>query len=741
VTWYHGQRLIFPSEKYRLSKNKKGVFKLEVQDLGIMDAGVWKALVVNAYGQALCSCTLAVLDNVPLDCIAPRFMRELRRIHVAEGSTIRFDCKVFGDPEPEVKWYKDRKAIMDGARYQMLTEEDDTCSLIIPDVALEDRGFYMCLATNMAGTAMSEAQLRVEGLIYDDIYQRSMSRVSGSYASSVTSDQESTRSSLSSRRKKRYDSAPTFTAKLRPKRCAEGLTVRFNCSVSGLPMPDVAWFHGNKMIAEGGRYNIANNYGLLSLEISKVTKEDGGMYTVKATNLEGEVACSASLDIQDSDQDQPRRDGVRKPNFILEANNAWAEVGYKAVMEAQASGKPTPTFKWLKDNVLLEDGGRFKMFSDENGNTKLVIKDIMPSDSGFYFCVAENVAGKAKCAATLRVVDKGQLAEQRRSRSRSRETTPVGGRENVTVMGEMSVPKAGHPRFLQLPPQEVTLRQGDPLVIRCQVDGQPIPSVTWFKGTRELGSSKRLKISQEGRDQSVSLLQLPTVSDSDAGQYIVCAENINGRCQASVWVDVLPQGAQMDEENVLRSLRLQLPNLDYDIEKSKSKEFGKTPPKFVKKLPLETEVSSGSSFEFCCALQDEAPLEEFKTAITRKVEGGTSFYTETSRSSTRKSTEMDVGQSLTVLTPLEDAILPPGGSTRLTAEVNQEVNATWKKDGRRIQDGRRHKVLSKGMVQTLEIAEVAPEDSGVYEVSLSNGQESVSTSCSLTVKGGDTFEE
>ena len=58
----------------------------------------------------------------------------------------------------------------------------------------------------------------------------------------------------------------------------------------------------------------------------------------------------------------------------------------------------------LKDNALLEEGERFKMFSDESGNTKLVIKDIKPSDSGLYFCVAENNAGKAKCAATLRVV-------------------------------------------------------------------------------------------------------------------------------------------------------------------------------------------------------------------------------------------------------------------------------------------------------------------------------------------------
>ena len=50
-------------------------------------------------------------------------------------------------------------------------------------------------------------------------------------------------------------------------------------------------------------------------------------------------------------------------------------------------------------------------------------------------------------------------------------------RENVTVMGEMTfVPKAGKPWFIQLPPQEVTLREGDPLNIKCQIDGDPRPA-------------------------------------------------------------------------------------------------------------------------------------------------------------------------------------------------------------------------------------------------------------------------
>ncbi len=96
---------------------------------------------------------------------------------------------------------------------------------------------------------------RDAGLNYDDIYQ-TRSRYS-SYASSITSDQESTRSSLSSRRKKRYDAAPTFTAKLRPKKCYAGQTIRFNCSVSGLPMPNVQWAHGTRIVNDGGRFHIS----------------------------------------------------------------------------------------------------------------------------------------------------------------------------------------------------------------------------------------------------------------------------------------------------------------------------------------------------------------------------------------------------------------------------------------------------------------------------------------------------
>lgn len=36
----------------------------------------------------------------------------------------------------------------------------------------------------------------------------------------------------------------------------------------------------------------------------------------------------------------------RRPFFLLEARNLWADVGERAVFEVQAAGKPLPSFTW-----------------------------------------------------------------------------------------------------------------------------------------------------------------------------------------------------------------------------------------------------------------------------------------------------------------------------------------------------------------------------------------------------------
>ena len=108
-------------------------------------------------------------------------------------------------------------------------------------------------------------------------------------------------------------------------------------------------------------------------------REDAGVYTARITNPQGEAVCSASLEVQgqiasrdvtlrfqfqyassfkklqaytchnlwvaESDEEKSL-DGSRQPWFILEVQNQWCELTQRATFEAQATGKPTPTFRW-----------------------------------------------------------------------------------------------------------------------------------------------------------------------------------------------------------------------------------------------------------------------------------------------------------------------------------------------------------------------------------------------------------
>jgi len=43
---------------------------------------------------------------------------------------------------------------------------------------------------------------------------------------------------------------------------------------------------------------VQNNFGLCSLEITSARLEDSGLYIVKASNVEGQITCSASLQVE-----------------------------------------------------------------------------------------------------------------------------------------------------------------------------------------------------------------------------------------------------------------------------------------------------------------------------------------------------------------------------------------------------------------------------------------------------------
>ena len=93
----------------------------------------------------------------------PKFVRTMRKADVIEGSAARFDVKLTGSPEPEVRWLKDDKPLKENRKIRFDEDDDGVFSLFVNDVAADDEGVYKCEATNVKGEVSCTAELLVEG--------------------------------------------------------------------------------------------------------------------------------------------------------------------------------------------------------------------------------------------------------------------------------------------------------------------------------------------------------------------------------------------------------------------------------------------------------------------------------------------------------------------------------------------------------------------------------------------------
>ncbi|KAJ7378256.1 Neural cell adhesion molecule 1 [Desmophyllum pertusum] len=73
-------------------------------------------------------------------------------VDVEDGDNVTLQCDAIGDPMPNVLWMKDG---------DILQDSNTTTALYIPNIELKDAGRYVCTATNEAGSASRNVQVRV----------------------------------------------------------------------------------------------------------------------------------------------------------------------------------------------------------------------------------------------------------------------------------------------------------------------------------------------------------------------------------------------------------------------------------------------------------------------------------------------------------------------------------------------------------------------------------------------------
>ncbi|EDO49558.1 predicted protein, partial [Nematostella vectensis] len=346
VLWFcEGKPIEENRRVYTMRDGSTSVLVIENAELD--DEAMYTCKAINDLGEVECSS-----EMLPTDEAGPKFLQRLELKEVVEGSRTDLEVEVSGKPKPVVEWLKDGELVKPSSLMTLETE-GQVHTLTIMNTTLDDEGEYTCIAKNKVGEVSCTAELLVE---------------------------EGMR-------------PPQFIVKPSSLQIMEGKMAKFEARVSGLPGPEVEWLRDGRPIKPGRRFQIEFEKDRSVLTIIDAKLNDEGEYTCVATSKAGKDSCSVELLVDEA---------VVPPEFVRKISNIELTEGEIARFDVRITGTPAPEVTWYKDEVPIEDGGRFEIYSDDDKHS-LVIRDCALSDTGSYSCKATNEAGQASCYGELTI--------------------------------------------------------------------------------------------------------------------------------------------------------------------------------------------------------------------------------------------------------------------------------------------------------------------------------------------------
>ncbi|XP_074155871.1 roundabout homolog 2 isoform X1 [Sminthopsis crassicaudata] len=268
---------------------------------------------------------------------------------------------------------------------------------------------------------------------------------------------------------------------------SKGEPTTLNCKAEGRPTPTIEWYKDGERVETDkddprSHRMLLPSGSLFFLRIvhGRRSKPDEGSYVCVARNYLGEaMSHNASLEV-----------ALLRDDFRQNPTDVVVAAGEPAILECQPPrGHPEPTIYWKKDKIRIDD--REERINIRGG--KLMISNTRKSDAGMYTCVGTNMVGE-------------------------RDSDPA----EVTVFER--------PTFLRRPINQVILEE-EAVEFRCQVQGDPQPTVRWKKDDTDLPRG-RIDIKDD------YTLRIKKAMSSDEGTYTCVAENRVGRVEASATLTV-----------------------------------------------------------------------------------------------------------------------------------------------------------------------------------------------------------
>ncbi|XP_035445081.2 obscurin isoform X2 [Spodoptera frugiperda] len=743
VTWLKDNKPLTDRlmDRCSISLENDGGFKLELKHCRESDAGVYTAIAENLKGNAHCTAQLVVQELTAEErrernaLKAPYFLVALKDTEIMENTYLRFMVHVKGDPNPDVKFYRDDKEILttsESDRVSIIrTRADRGCyELVIADVLPSDAGRYSCRAMNIYGEVTSEATVTV----VDD--------------------------------KNIFGELPPG---------GEGLLAKGE-------KPTFTWKRDGQTFDPEERFKVllGDDEDSLALVFQHVKPEDAGIYTCVAKTSTGNISCSAELTVQGAVHELHRE--PEKPSLVIEHREAIVSAGASAMLELVCKGYPKPNVVFKHKGKDIEADTRHKFLYEDEESMSLVIKNVSQADAGEYQVTASNELGED--TTTMHLIVK---AAPKIKKKIENQTCMVSSTHTVTIeiegapapdvtfykdgveikssdrisivkesdevykitikdakltdTGSYSVVAKNEvnqcsdfwqwhvtspPKVIKKMGENKVCEEKETVTFKVETQSEPAPTVSWYKNKVELSESSTVKISSVGEAHS---LVITSAAKADAGEYSCEIRNIHGSTSDSCVLNV------------------------------------KSGPYFTQKLKDTTASEGDVNIEFTVAVEaypeptvkwylGDVEITEKKSVFTRVDSGNTHklILKEVSAEysgnySCRVSNVLGEDSCSATFTvnrkprftkSLIDMTVDAGQTLKLDVEVEgcPEPRVKWYKDGKEVNTDARIKIerdTKRLENYHLSVTLVKEEDGGEYEVRAENEFGSVSSKSTVTV--------
>ncbi|NXD82972.1 IGS10 protein, partial [Halcyon senegalensis] len=363
------------------------------------DAGDYLCVARNKIGDDLILMKVSITMK-PAKIDQKQYFKKL----VPYGKDFRVDCKASGSPAPEISWSLPDGTVINNV---MLADDSghrsrryvlfDNGTLYLNKVGVTEGGDYTCYAQNRLGR--DEMKIHITVVM-------AAPQIKHNYKTYI--------------------------------KVRAGDTALLDCEAVGEPKPKIFWLlPSSDMISSSTARHLLHVNGSLSVSQAKLL--DAGEYMCVARNPGGDDTKLYKLDV------------VARPPVIngLYVNRTIMKVTAvrhsKKQIDCRAEGTPPPQIMWIMpDNIFLTApyyGSRIVVHK----NGTLEIRNIRPSDTADFICVARNDGGESTLVVQL------EVSEMLR-----------------------------RPMFKNPFNEKIIAKPGKPITLNCSVDGNPPPDISWM---------------------------------------------------------------------------------------------------------------------------------------------------------------------------------------------------------------------------------------------------------------------